>query len=314
MTTSNSAVFTMTALQVVEKAFAKIGVKTAEQALEAHEYQDGQDSLNLMIKAWGAQGLHLWSKDEGILFLDVGKTDYLLGLTGDEACQIDDFISTTTTTTQITSDTVIPATSTAGMVAGDKIGIQLDDKTRHWTTIATVDSSVQVTIDTGLASSSTSGNTVFTFTNLIQRPKRILSFRRKTFANDNEIPVITWSRDQYFNQVNKISQGTVVNCYYSPQLTDGRLYVWQTASSVNDFVRFTYERPLEDILDKENTLDFPTEWLEAIIYNLAARLADDYDAPPFKVQSVTAKAVQFLDDLLGWDEEMTELNLQPDFD
>lgn len=314
MTTSGSVSFTMTALQVVEKAFAKIGVKEAEQALEAHEYQDGQDALNLMIKAWGAQGLHLWTKDEGIVFLDVGKTDYLLGASGDEACQFDDFIGTTTTTNQVTTDTIIPVVDTSGMVAGDKIGIQLDDKTRHWSTIATVDSAVQVTIDTGLASDSISGSTVFTFTNLIQRPKRILSFRRKTFSDDNEIPVITWSRDQYFNQVNKISQGTVVNCYYSPQLTDGRLYVWQTASSVNDFVRFTFERPLEDILLTENTLDFPTEWLEAIIYNLAARLADDYDAPPFKVQSVTAKAVQFLDDLLGWDEEYTELNLQPDFE
>lgn len=313
MTTSGSTDFTMTAIQVINKAFGKIGLKVAEQALEPEEFQDGLDALNLMIKSWGAQGLHLWTKDEGIVFLDAGKTDYLLGASGDEACQFDDFISTTTTADQSTSDTVIPVIDTTGMVAGDKIGIQLDKNVRHWTTIATVDSSVQVTIDVGLASGSTTGNTVFTFTKLIQRPKRILSFRRKTFATDNEIPVITWSRDQYFNQVNKISQGTVVNCYYSPQLTDGRLYVWQTASSVNDFIRFTFERPLEDILIGDNTLDFPVEWLEAIIYNLAARLADDYDAPPFKVQSVTAKAVQFLDDLLGWDEEMTELNLQPDF-
>ena len=313
MTTSGSTDFTMTAIQVINKAFGKIGLKVAEQALEPEEFQDGLDALNLMIKSWGAQGLHLWTKDEGIVFLDVGKTDYLLGATGDEACQLDDFIGTTTTTDQSTSDVIIPVIDTTGMVAGDKIGIQLDKNVRHWTTIATVDSSVQVTIDVGLASGSTTGNTVFTFTTLIQRPKRILSFRRKAFANDNEIPVITWSRDQYFNQVNKISQGTVVNCYYSPQLTTGRLYVWQTASSVNDFVRFTFERPLEDILIGDNTLDFPVEWLEAVIYNLAARLADDYDAPPFKVQSVTAKAVQFLDDLLGWDEEMTELNLQPDF-
>tara|TARA_R110000822_G_scaffold66315_2_gene162038 strand:- start:25 stop:969 length:945 start_codon:yes stop_codon:yes gene_type:complete len=313
MTTSGTTTFSMTANQIVTKAFSKIGVKIAEQDLQAHEYQDGQDALNLMVKSWGAQGLHLWAKDEGIAFLDVGKTDYLLGATGDEACQLDDFISTTTTTDQTTSDTVIPVSSSTGMVVGDYIGIELADKTRHWTTIATVDSGVQVTITTGIASASVLGSTVFTFTTLVQRPNRILSFRRKTFGDNNEVPVTSWSRNQYFNQVNKVSQGTVVNCYYSPQLTNGRLYVWQTASSVNDFVRFTFERPLEAITSGTETLDFPEEWQEAIIYNLAARLTDEYDTPPIKMQSINGKAIQFLDDLLGWDEEMESLNLQPDF-
>jgi len=313
MTTSGITTFTMTASKIVEKAFSKIGVKIAEQDLEAHEYQDGQDALNMMLKSWGAQGLHLWSKDEGIAFLDVGKTDYLLGATGDEACQFDDFIGTTTTTNQITSDVIIPVTSSTGMIAGDYIGVELDDNTRHWTTIATVDSGVQVTITTGIVSASALGSTVFTFTTLVQRPERILSFRRKTYSDDNEIPVLSWSRNEYFNQVNKASQGTTVNCYYSPQLTNGRLYVWQTADSVNDFIRFTFERPLEAVTLSTETIDFPSEWLEAIVYNLAARLADEYNTPPFKVQSVTAKAIQFLDDLLGWDEEMESLNLQPDF-
>jgi len=313
MTTSGITTFTMTASKIVEKAFSKIGVKIAEQDLEAHEYQDGQDALNMMLKSWGAQGLHLWSKDEGIAFLDVGKTDYLLGATGDEACQFDDFIGTTTTTNQITFDVIIPVTSSTGMIAGDYIGVELDDNTRHWTTIATVDSGVQVTITTGIVSASALGSTVFTFTTLVQRPERILSFRRKTYSDDNEIPVLSWSRNEYFNQVNKASQGTTVNCYYSPQLTNGRLYVWQTADSVNDFIRFTFERPLEAVTLSTETIDFPSEWLEAIVYNLAARLADEYNTPPFKVQSVTAKAIQFLDDLLGWDEEMESLNLQPDF-
>lgn len=314
MATSGSVSFSMTAERVIDKAFAKIGVKEAEQALESFEFQDGIDALNLMIKSWGAQGLHLWTKDEGVLFLDVGKTDYNLGPAGDEATRLDDFIGTTSTAAKVATDVIIAVASTAGMVAADNVGVELDDNTRHWTTIASVDSPTQITITAGLPSASKSGSTVFTFTSLIQRPQRILSCRRKTFADDNEIPVNSWSRQEYFNQVNKTSTGTVVNCYYSPQLDDGRLYVWQTASSVNDFLRFTFERPIEDILIGDDNLDFPVEWLEAIIYNLAMRLADDYDVPVTKVQTVSAKAVQFLDDLLGWDEEMESLNLQPDFE
>jgi hypothetical protein len=313
MTTSGDTTFDMTANQLVSKAFSKIGVKIAEQSLQPHEYQDGQDVLNLMIKSFGAQGLHLWSKDEAIVFLDVGKSDYLLGSSGDKACQFDDFIGTTTTASQVLNDDIIAVVSTAGMAVGDNAGVQMNDKTRFWTTIKSVDSATQITLYTVLPSASTLGNTLFTFTTLIQRPNRILSFRRKTYADDNEIPVLSWSRNQYFNQVNKSSQGTVVNCYYSPKLTNGRLYVWQTASSVNDFVRFTFERPLDIITSGTQTIDFPEEWQEAMIYNVAARLADDYDTPPAKMQSVNAKAIQFLDDLLGWDEEMESLTLQPDF-
>jgi hypothetical protein len=314
MATSGVSAFTMTAIQVINKAFSKIGVKTAEQDLQPDEYQDGQDSLNLMIKAWGAQGLHLWCKEEGLLFLDAGKSNYNLGPTGDEACELDDFIGTGTTAAYVATDTVIAVTSTTGMAAADYVGIELNNNTRHWTTIVSVDNATQITITTGLLSASKSGSTVFTFTNLIERPNRILSYRRKTYGNDSEIPVSSLSRNSYFNQVNKLQQGTVVNCYYSPQLGNGRAYVWQTASSVNDLLRFTYERPLEDITIDEDNIDFPVEWLETIIYNLAARLVDDYNVPIPKADRIVQKAAFLLDELLGWDEEMESIFLQPDFD
>ncbi len=66
--------------------------------------------------------------------------------------------------------------------------------------------------------------------------------------------------------------------------------------------------------DKEDNLDMPVEWLQAIIYNLAARLADDYDAPVAKVQSVISKAAVFLENILGWDEEPSSISIQPEFD
>ena len=312
MATSGLVSFNLTVAQIIDKTFSKMGVKIAEQDIQADEYQDGIDSLNMMIKSWAAQGLHLWTKDEGIQFLDVGKTDYNLGPNGDEACQLDDFIGTDCRLGEIATSTVIAVNSTTGMAIGDNIGVQLDDNTRHWTIIDSF-TTTSTTIAVGLPSAAAIGNSVFTFTNLIERPNRILSFRRKRFGDDNEIPVIKWSREQYFNQVNKISSGTVVNCYYSPQLNNGRLYVWQTASSVNDFIRFTFERQLQDVTIGTETIDFPPEWLEAVIYNLASRLCDDYSVPIAKQQFIEQKAAQYLDDLLGWDEEITSLYLQPDF-
>jgi len=313
MATSGSVNFSVTALDIINQAFSKVGVKQAEQALQAQEVQDGLDSLNLMVKAWQGQGLHLWTREEGVLFLDVGKTDYLIGPTGDEATNLDDFISTTTTTAEAALATVIEVTSTTGMTAADNVGIQLDDGTRHWTTIVSVDSSTQITITTGILSVAALGNSVFTFTTFIERPLRVTSFRRKTFNEDNEIQVESWSRSEYFNQVNKESQGTVVNAYYSPLLGNGRMYVWQTASSVNDFVRFSFERNIEDFDVTSNNPDFPIEWAETLIWNLAARLGVDYNAPLQKMQLITIAAQDMLETLLGFDEEFESINLQPDF-
>jgi len=95
-------------------------------------------------------------------------------------------------------------------------------------------------------------------------------------------------------------------------VTNGRIYVWQTASSVNQFVRFSFERTIQDFDANSDNPDFPIEWTEALVWNLAARLGVDYDAPPQKMQLVTINAEIMLDDILGFDQEYDSINLQPD--
>lgn len=313
MATSGTSDYTLIAGDLIEQAFGKIGVKEAEQPLQASEMQDGLNVLNAFLKALNTTGGHLWTQEEGVLFLDKGKASYNVGPTGDKAALLDDFIGT-----RITSDlstvAIMPVISSSGMIAGDNVGVQMDDGTRFWTTILTVDSAVQITLTDALPSSSASNSTVFTYTNPIERPLRVPSFRRKTFGVDSEIKVNSWARSQYFNQTNKEGQGTVVNAYYSPLLGNGRLYVWQTASSVNDMVRFSFERSIQDVGDKENNLDLPAEWMETVIYNIAARLLDDYKVPQDVSAKITGLAKNMLDNALGWDEEVQSINMQPDFD
>ena len=82
MALSNSVNFTMTASELIENSFSKIGIKKMEQPLLAPELQDGLDNLNLMMKAWQAQGLHLWSMEEGVCFLDSGVTCHIVQIFG----------------------------------------------------------------------------------------------------------------------------------------------------------------------------------------------------------------------------------------
>ena len=311
MTTSNSVDFELNALQLITKSFQKLGVRAAETPLENFEVQDGLDDLNLMLKSWQQQGMHLWLEEEGIVFLDVGKESYLLGPSGDEATTIDDFIATNTTADEAANQTVIGLTSSVGMLAADKVGIRLDNGSRHWTTIFSVNTG-QITLVDKLPSAAAIGATVFTFTNLIQRPLRISSSRRKTHGADNEIEVYSWSRNEYFNQVNKGSTGTVVQAYYQPKLTNGRYYVWQTAASANDYVRISFERPIQDIDLKTDTLDIPVEWYETIIYSLAARLTDAYRVSSQKKMEILTIADNLLQNSLDWDGEVESVNIQPE--
>ena len=94
MATSGSTDFNQTAIEVIEGAFSLAGVKAQEQGLQPAEIADGFAILNLMVKTWQNQGLHLWTKEEGIIFLRTGVTDYSLGVNGDESTNLDDFIGT----------------------------------------------------------------------------------------------------------------------------------------------------------------------------------------------------------------------------
>jgi len=306
--------FNLTAAQLVEDALKLNGLLVEDQPLESTALQNGLTSLNLMVKTWQAQGLHLWSKTEGVLFIRPGQTDYFLGATGDEATNFDGFIKTELTADAAISATVLVVTSTTGMVALDRIGIQLNDATRQWTTIVSVDSPTGLTITDPLLDAADSTNTVFTYTTQIQRPLRILGMRRANTDSDTEIEVTPFdSRSQYFNQPNKESQGTLVQYYYTPELGNGRVYLWQTGQSINDFIRFTFERPLNDFDDNDDPADFPVEWTETLLYNLSKRLGVAGNVPQQRLSNIAAEAQFLLDQALGFDTDPLFLQVQPEF-
>ena len=82
-----------------------------------------------------------------------------------------------------------------------------------------------MTIADRIPSSASSANTVYTYSESIARPMRLLQCRFAQTITASEIPVRQWSRDDYFDQPDKDSAGTVVNWYYSPVLKVGELFV-----------------------------------------------------------------------------------------
>lgn len=308
-----TAVLTATARDIVNAALRLIGEIDANQSVNAPDTQDTLQALNYMIKGWQNQGLHLWTKTEGVLFLDKGKTDYLLGPSGDEATNSDDLITTAMSVAGIATDTTINIDLSAGMAIGDIIGVRLDDGTRQWTTILTIPDGLSVTIPApGLTGATAIDNSVFTYTNQLDRPVRLLQLRRdKLGTTEEEIEAEQWSREEYFAQPDKISEGTINNWYYSPQLVDGRLYIWQTANDVDQVARFTYERPIEITLDTSENPDFPAEWFRTLKYNLAADIAPEYRVPQDRLDRIELKADELLEGSLGFDFEPDSISMQP---
>jgi len=295
-----SAVLTVTANDIVKGALRLIGETDANQSPEASETQDGLEALNFMMKAFQSQGLHLWTKVEGILFTDVGKQNYKLGPNGDEACNEDDFINTELSVVGAALASTITVDSVTGMLVNDKIGIKLDSGVRHWTTIKSINTSTKViTLTVVLPTAAAIDNSVFTFTSLVPRPLRILQLRRDTIGNtSDELESDQWSRKEYFAQPDKDSQGDLVNWYYTPELTNGRIYVWQTSNDADKIARFTYIRPIDINTTTADNPDFPSEWFRMLKYNLAVDIAPEYRIPQDRLSTIKILADEMLENAL----------------
>ena len=114
-------VLTATARDIVNGALRLIGEVDANQSADASQTQDGLEALNYLVKSWQSQGLHLWTKTEGVLFLDKGRTNYDLGPTGDEAGNDDDFENTELAVAGVATDRTLTLDSTTGMEGADDI-------------------------------------------------------------------------------------------------------------------------------------------------------------------------------------------------
>ena len=307
MARSGSIDFNLSRNQIISLALGYIGKKELGEEPTAAEVQDATLILNSMVKAWHADGWHLWRRVDATLFLEKGKQSYTLSSTGDHCTA--SFVETTTTADEVTSATVIEVTSSAGMTAADNAGVVLDDGTLHWDTIASVDSSTQITLTTGLASASSEGATVYAYTTKINRPLRIIDAYRRTDSND--VPVEIISKTDYNELTPKDNQATVNQIYYTPELDAGILWVWQTTDTVADKIVMTVILPIEDFDSALDNPDFPVEWLEALYINLAYRLAPHFSIPIEERAILREEARLAKETATNYDSENVSIFIQP---
>jgi len=299
MAESGSKDYAVTRATIIEAALRKCGVYDQGGSVPGDETSAASMALNLMVKEFMARGIDLWLRDEITLFLQNDTQSYALG-TAHAALS---YVETTLSSSLASSDTVVEVTSSTGMTAADNIGIKLTDNSIHWDTIATVDSGTQVTLTTGVLTAAASGKNVYAYTTKAGRPARILSaFRRDTNDYDTEIEMI--GEDDYSLQSDKGASGPPVEAWYHPTLTTGTLYVWPVdGGSTYDKLILTAQYYPDDFDAAGNNPQFPIEWGNTLVWNLAAELASEYGLPEKEQGRLWTVAEFKLNELLAYDVE-----------
>lgn len=313
MATSGSTNFEQSRNQVILDAFQLLGVYGIGRTVSAEDLSFAVSMLNKMIKAWGAKGLHLWAKEEGVVYVQPDQASYLLGSTA-KATLLSDEVVTQLNGAQAASATSLTVDSTSGMTVADIIGVVTTDKTIHWTTIATIPTSTTLTLTTGLDSAASDDALVYTYTTALNKPLRILSARRRTGLTTSQVdlPVVETAYESYFDLPNKNSASSPNQFHYSPKVASGNLYLYPAPSDGSERICITFERIIEDLDSTSDTFDFPPEWLEALTYQLAVRLGPPFGKDQRTMGSILPLASSMLEDLLNWDAEISEVEMVPD--
>lgn len=307
--------FNESAADIVRNALEHIGAIEEEETLTAAALQQGIRFLNKLIKTWQRQDVHLWRKTESVLFLNEGQFQYKLGPNGDRTAEEEDFIETTLDGNFTAGNTNITVLDTTGMAVNDEIGIFINNSLRFWTTIAAVVNSTDLTLTDALSDDANSGATVFTFTERIQRPLRIGHGRRRAGGPSvSEIPTFALSHDYYFDlTTRRTARGLPVEHYYKPTLILGDLFLWPVPSSVDFLFKFTSHKALADIDVNSDLTDFPTEWLDALTFNLSKRLMHSYRTPIAERDEIRKDADETLEAAMNFDREYAPMRIMPDY-
>jgi hypothetical protein len=294
--------------EIISLAFKRIRVGVHGEPLQAGDVEFAAKLLNGMIAQWATDGLQMWRKTDGTLFLKTGQRSYQLGPTGVDHVTAA-FVETTLAADAAESATEIEVASAAGIADGDTIGI-LIGADFEWTTVDGAPAGTTVTIADALSADADEGAVVVAYTDKIGRPLRILDARRRD-TNGHEIPVDVVSRPDYLELPHKDAAGLITQVHYDKQLANGALNVWPVSSGTERLL-FTFARPIASLDGIEDAPDFPGEWNVTLWLNLALMLAPTYSFPlderaELRTEAMLAKAV-----VEGADREDGPIFFQPD--
>lgn len=304
MAVSGSKDFTVTENEIIEGAIRLLGESENFKLGPDPEKVQAREALNMMVKAWQAEGIGIWMLTEAALFLGASTESYNIGPTGNHATA--SFVKTELASAGSTGDTDLTVDSISGISASDYLGIELDDNTIQWTTVNGDPASSTVVATATLTGDAAVDNHIYTYTTKLTKPLEIVEARLHQ-DDDNEITINLISRAEYMLLADKDTTGIVTQAYYDKQLTNGKLFVWPTAVNMKEYIKFTARLAVDDFDAAANNAQFPVEWLRALKFNLAAEIAIEYDVSAEKLTMLIIKARETKKQAQRFDKEFTSI-------
>lgn len=316
---SPTAAFNPAASFIIEQALRTMAVINEDEVPGAGQYKTGMFTLNAMMKMWEATGIHIWTEEEGILFLQQGQRMYRLGgTTTDKACNALQWIQTKANQAAASGSTSVVVLSAEGLAVTDNFGVILNSGAIFWTTIAGI-SGTTITLTDALTSPISAQTFVASYpvAAQLERPLQIPFARRLLYQTQmGQVPgqapdwggIITSispqsARQDFMDLPQPNNPGTPTQYFYNPARDQGEFWIWNVPQNAGWAMRFTYYRSIRDFLYGNNTGDFPQEWVNPVMWLLAKELSLSYSVPPTRWSVIKEQAEAMYETVATWDRE-----------
>jgi hypothetical protein len=131
-----------------------------------------------------------------------------------------------------------------------------------------------------------------------------------------DTPCVLLAKQEYNVLGSKYSTGTPNSFFYDIKVLNGILNLYltpDTFSQTNLEFHMVAQMPLNDITSGSDYTDFPNEWLNCLVWNLADQLAIEYGVPMNYRQEIMTRAITYRNELTNWDVEAASTYFQPDY-
>lgn len=131
-----------------------------------------------------------------------------------------------------------------------------------------------------------------------------------------DVPVMMISKQEYNILGSKSSTGVANTLFYDPRKLNGVLYVYLTPnlySQTNLQLHLIAQMPLDDLNSALEVPDFPNEWMNCLVWNLADQMSMEYGVPMNARQEIALRAGAYKTQLTDWDVEASSTFFMPDY-
>jgi hypothetical protein len=141
-------------------------------------------------------------------------------------------------------------------------------------------------------------------------------YRNNQSSPPIDVPVMLISKQEYNILGSKKSTGVANTLFYDPRKLNGILYVYLTPdvySQTNLQLHLIAQMPLDDLNSALEVPDFPNEWMNCLVWNLADQMSMEYGVPMNARQEIALRAAAYKTQLVDWDVEASSTFFMPDY-